>query len=322
MGAGLGGRLRDALGTALRGAGLRLPDQLAGALLSGGVAVLSCWLVAGALTAVGSPPVGAALSNSAVLSRVSGALPDRADVTRELLDTLRLPNEVVALVPATSAASPSAATVRAVAIDSSAPVVRIDATGCGTGSSDGSGFVAADGLVVTNAHVVAGSRMVTVTDSAGSHPATTVVYDPGGDVAVLRVADLATAPLTLRSTPVTNGTPAVVMGYPGGGPLTAEPAVVVQQIPVVGQRIGSSVPLVRSVYRIAGSVRPGNSGGPLLDTGGRVIGIVNARSLTDADTGYALTLGTARQDLARASDSSAAVATGTCTTNPTAVAAR
>lgn len=313
VGGGVGGRLGSLAGSALRRAGLRRPEQVAGAVLGAAAATAVCWVLAGALLAFGPAAAAAAVRSSAVLDVAATVLPERTDATRALVRALRVPSELTGLVPAGPTAGPPESTVSRVSRGAAGSVVAVTAAGCGTSTSEGSGFYAATGLVLTNAHVVAGQPAATVTDAAGTHRATVVGFDPVGDVAVLRVTGSHIRPLPMHATAVGNGSAAVVVGHPGGGPLRAVPAVVVQQLPVLDRRIGGAGLVTRAAYRIRAVVRPGNSGGPLLDTSGRVIGIVNARSLLDDDSGFALTLATARTDLAAAASAQTAVSTGGCT---------
>jgi S1-C subfamily serine protease len=150
--------------------------------------------------------------------------------------------------------------------------------------------VVAPHRVMTNAHVVAGSTGITVQlgGSGPAFPGRLVVYDPERDLAVIDVPALSTSPLPLGAE-LTAGTDAVVAGYPGNGPYSVAPARVRQVIDASGTDIYRKQTVLREVYSLRGIVRPGNSGGPLFDDSGRVVGVVFARSSVDANTGYALT---------------------------------
>ena len=143
---------------------------------------------------------------------------------------------------------------------------------------------------MTNAHVVAGTQHVDVylADSVRSYPATVVVFDPETDVAVLAVPDL-TAPALRLGPELRRGDDAVVAGFPGDGPLQATAARVRGRIRAVGEDIYGAGSVERDVYALRAEVRSGNSGGPLLDPQGRVVGLVFAASVDDPSTGYALT---------------------------------
>ena len=161
--------------------------------------------------------------------------------------------------------------------------------GCGE-EQEGSGFVVAHDLVVTNAHVVAGTNSITVVDAAGmAHTDVSVLlFDPEFDLAVLRVPGLPGPALSLDPNLVGRGAKAVVLGYPEGGPFAVDRAGVRSEILATGLDIYGEQPTVRAVYVVQAIVRPGNSGGPLVEPNGLVIGVVFSRSPTNFDIGYAL----------------------------------
>jgi S1-C subfamily serine protease len=164
---------------------------------------------------------------------------------------------------------------------------------------EGTGFVVAPERVMTNAHVVAGvsSPVVTVPDG-DTLEARVVVFDPRIDVAVLAVPGLDRPALTFRDD-LARGTDAAVVGYPDNGPLSTEPVRVRGEHALLGRDIYGDDTVNRDVISIRGTVRPGNSGGPLVADDGVVYGMVFAASLTDPETGYALAvseLGPALED--------------------------
>lgn len=191
-------------------------------------------------------------------------------------------------------------------------VVKIVGRGCG-GLVDGSGFVVGSNFVVTNAHVVAGITKQYVVDSNGTHSATTIWFDSKLDLAILRVSNLAGAPLPLSSDKVPDKTAAVVLGYPGGGSFTANPASVLDQFTATGRDIYGRGLSNRSVYELAAGIEPGNSGGPLVNATGEVIGVIFARSTSYENVGYALTMEPVISAISKASASNTPVSTGRCT---------
>jgi S1-C subfamily serine protease len=191
-------------------------------------------------------------------------------------------------------------------------VVKIVGQGCG-GVVDGSGFVAGSDLVITNAHVVAGIKRPYVNDKNGTHSASVIWFDSKLDLAILRTANLAGEPLVLREENVANNTAAAVLGYPGGGAFTANPARILDQFIANGRDIYGRGNSQRSVYEVGGTVKPGNSGGPVIDAEGKVIGVVFARSTTYNDVGYALTMDQVASALDSASAQNTTVGTGSCT---------
>jgi S1-C subfamily serine protease len=192
-----------------------------------------------------------------------------------------------------------------------ASTVKIVGFGCGQ-IQEGSGFVVAPGLVVTNAHVVAGIAGPMVQDASGSHPTSVVLFDPSYDLAVMRVQGLSERPLSLDPSQVARGVQAAVLGYPNGGPFTAVPAGVLAEFEAQGRDIYGQGLTLRNVYEIQSLVRPGNSGGPLVQPDGDVIGVVFSRSTTDGNIGYALTSPDVRSRVLLAESTSRQVGTGPC----------
>jgi S1-C subfamily serine protease len=158
-------------------------------------------------------------------------------------------------------------------------------TSCGLGVS-GSGWVAARGLVVTNAHVVAGQSDTTV-DSVDGPPlaARAVAFDSRNDVAVLRVTGLEAA--ALQQADPSAGSPAAVLGYPENGPLTARAARVGRTTAVLSVDAYGRGPVPRRITSFRGRVQQGNSGGPLIDSSGQVVGTVFAARV-EGGAGYAV----------------------------------
>lgn len=169
-----------------------------------------------------------------------------------------------------------------------ASTVKVVSSACDM-TMRGSGFSIAPGLVLTNAHVVAGDPRPFIENGPSRYPATTVAFDPGLDIAILRVPTLTTAPLQLVAGTVQPRTPATVLGYPYGGTLTSSPATILSRRDASGVDIYGKSPSTRDVYELRGAVRPGNSGGPLVAENGDVLGVVFAYSLDDPNLGFALT---------------------------------
>ena len=190
-------------------------------------------------------------------------------------------------------------------------VVQLVGPGCG-GEVDGSGVVIAPGIVVTNAHVVAGVRRPTVVDGAGQHEATVVLFDPDEDLAVLTVSKLKAPALATDLDTLAPGSRGAVVGYPGGGPLRSDDAVVVDSMTAVGQNIYGQGSVRRLVYQLSANIQPGNSGGPLITADGRVGGIVFAKSVNQDAVGYALVWKEVAAEVDAAKTLTAAVPTGAC----------
>jgi S1-C subfamily serine protease len=145
-----------------------------------------------------------------------------------------------------------------------------------------------DDLVITNAHVVAGTNEQTVQFAGVRTEATVVAFDPDLDVAVLRARGLQLEPLPILRGEAERGDVGAVLGYPGGGSLSAQGAAVRSVIEPVGRNIYGEGQIRRRVYEVQASIQQGNSGGPFVLASGRVAGLVFASSVTDDDVGYAI----------------------------------
>ncbi len=160
---------------------------------------------------------------------------------------------------------------------------------CGQNQT-GTGFVVSPGRVVTNAHVVAGvSQPVVEIPGGGAMPGRVVYFDTQHDLAVLAVDGLPSEPLALSSD-LPAGSPAAFAGYPHGGPFQSKPATVQDIATVLVPDIYGNNPSPEDVYRLAGDVQPGNSGGPLLTTDGQVAGVIFAKATTRSSLGFAITM--------------------------------
>ncbi len=188
--------------------------------------------------------------------------------------------------------------------------VKVEGRGCG-GVVFGSGFPVASGQVLTNAHVVAGTRGTTVVTPGGQQlRATVVLFDPGRDLAVLNVPGLRMRPLAMAD--AGRGTQGAAIGYPGGGPETVEPAVVDNGVRAEGRDIYGQSLVVRQIWVIEADVKPGNSGGPLVDRDGNVIGVIFAASTSQPGQAYALTDQEAQGDVQAAQGRTQPVSTQQC----------
>jgi S1-C subfamily serine protease len=165
-------------------------------------------------------------------------------------------------------------------------VVRVLGSACGLGV-EGSGWVVEPGVVITNAHVIAGEEDTTVTTSGGiSYDATPIHYDTANDLAILRFAGQAPA-LRVAAT-AGRGQPAAVLGYPNNGPYSAAAARFGETRDVISEDSYGRGPVRRSIASLRGSVRSGNSGGPLVDADGRVLGTVFATTTYGNPGGFAI----------------------------------
>lgn len=176
---------------------------------------------------------------------------------------------------------------------------------------DGTGFVVAPHVVMSAAHNVAGAATVTVEVGSRAYDANVVSYDPYEDIAILDVPGLPSPPLHFETEEAQPGSDAVLLGYPGGGDFAATPARIREVIELSGPDLYHSTTVSREVYTVRGTVRQGNSGGPLVDRHGDVLGVVFAAAVDDADVGFALTSSGVSAQMAKVANT-AAVATGEC----------
>ena len=300
----------------IRRARLAGVDAVVGAVVAVAFASLSVWLVAGMLASVPAPGVAGAIQSSAILRAADRVLPPAPSLfsrIQALLESTGLPPVFAGLEPRPAPRLPGAgaAEVQAALTRAGPSTVKVTAAGCGRVQS-GSGFVAAPGLVVTNAHVIAGIDRPIVESRAGRSGTTPVLFDPDLDVAVLRVDRLSGRPLAVLGSEVGRGARAAAIGYPGGGPLRAEPAVVLAQYDALGRDIYSRSLTRRPVYELQARVRPGNSGGPVIEPNGRVVGVVFSRSAAHPGIGFAITGPAVLQRVRAAQATTTRASTGPC----------
>ena len=321
----LGETLGVAVGRALRdrinGHRTRQLDSALGSVVQALAVLAVAWLVALPLTSSGFAEITAAVRRSAVLSAVDRVMPDfarrlPAELTR-LLDFSGFPDVLApfAATPITEVGPADPALLNSPVVraaEESVLKIRGQAPSCSR-ALEGTGFVVAPERVLTNAHVVAGTSSVEVdTLDDGAMEATVVSFDPGTDVAVLAVPGLDAPVLPFAPADAETGQDAIVLGYPLDGPYTAAAARVRERVQLRGPDIYSSRMVVRDVYTVRAVVRSGNSGGPLLDTRGRVLGVVFGAAVDDEDTGFVLTDDEVVDDVADAEDLSDEVSTGSC----------
>ncbi|AZA10178.1 MarP family serine protease [Corynebacterium pseudopelargi] len=153
----------------------------------------------------------------------------------------------------------------------------------------GSGFAVDNQHVITNAHVVAGTQTVSLDTVLGLKEAQVVYYNPEMDIAVLATEELDVPALQWAPEPAQTGDDAIVLGFPQSGPYTASPARINDRITISGPNIYAGGRVEREAYTVRGNIRQGNSGGPLVDANGNVLGVVFGASVDSSDIGYALT---------------------------------
>ena len=298
----------------------RALDAVGGALLSAAAVLVVVWALGVAVTGARLPPwVTGEVQNSRVLHRVNEVMPQRAvgalGSFNDLVGTSDFPRYLdrfvrerivdVGAPPPRIAQDPQ---VRAAA----ASVLKVRGENrCGQGV-EGSGFLYQPDRLMTNAHVVAGVDNPRVVLAAREVEASVVLYDPDLDVAVLAVPGLGGEPLDfdLSAGPPDAG---AVLGYPQDGPYDVQGARIRAEQRLRSPDIYGSGTVLREVFSLRSTIRPGNSGGPLVSPAGDVTGVVFAASVSDRSTGYALTADQVSQAAAQGITSSASVDTGDCT---------
>jgi S1-C subfamily serine protease len=264
---------------------LHLADGAGGAALIAAVALGLVWVFgAVALHAPGTAQLRLDVQRSLILRSLNGVLPPSGPIL-QALDRVDPAPSIIG--PAAPVAAPDPAIVEdPEVVGAESSVVRVLGTACGLGV-EGSGWVVGPGLVVTNAHVIAGEDDTTATTSGGaSLQATPVHYDPENDLALLRV-DAELPALALAPDP-SSGTAAAVLGYPENGPYAVAPARLGDTRDTISEDSYGRGPIRRSITSLRGTVRSGNSGGPLVDDRGRVLGTVFAATTTGTPGGFAV----------------------------------
>jgi S1-C subfamily serine protease len=273
-------------------------DNAFGSIVQGLVVFVVAWMIAVPLTVFnGLPGLQSAIGQSKVLSAVNAVMPTSVQKLpiglRNLFDVPGLPVVVnpFTQTPANEVSPPDTALQTSAIVQQVQPsVVKIKAQApqCSR-ALEGSGFVIAPHRVLTNAHVVAGTDDVKVVVGPGALQARVVYYDYDTDIAVLDVPELTARPLQLDPNPAPQGQDSIVLGYPLDGSYTASAARIRDEINLPGPNIYDDQTVHRDVYEIYAQVRSGNSGGPLIEPNGNVIGVVFGAAVDDSETGFALT---------------------------------
>jgi S1-C subfamily serine protease len=297
---------------------VRALDAVGGAALSMAAVLVVAWALGVAISGAKLPWASREVRSSAVLDRVNGVMPANA------VQALNSFNDVVGSSFFPRYLEPFA---RERIIDVGPPPGRVardpdvrraqqsvfkirGENSCSRGV-EGSGFLYGPDRVMTNAHVVAGVQRPTVLVGEDERPATVVYYNPDIDIAVLAV-DGTRGPFLRFDQAGRSNQAGAVLGYPQDGPYNVQAARIRGEQRLRSPDIYGDGTVVREVFSLRALVRPGNSGGPLVSSAGKVLGVIFAASVTDTDTGYALTsqqvAGAAAQGLTRSTD----VDTGAC----------
>ncbi|RJQ74142.1 serine protease [Pseudonocardiaceae bacterium YIM PH 21723] len=327
IGVWVGRRIRERID----GTGYLGIDNLLGALVQASAVVLVSWLIAVPLTSVGGlPGLIAPIKDSTLLSGVNDGMPSFAkgipndlrnrlgdsgfpDVlgpfTRTGIRSVDPVNEELRTSAAADAAKNTVFKIKGVAQSCFGSV--------GEGHQlEGTGFVIAPERLMTNAHVVAGTNQVGVQIQDGTWLTAKVVqYDPVADIAILLVPKLAAPPMFFDYSFLRSGSDVMALGYPGDGDYTISPLRLRERVTLVTSDIYSNGEYSRDTYMVRGTVIPGNSGGPMINSAGRVVGVVFGTDRNSGDTGFVMTAKTVQKKVSEAPFLNNPVATGECTGN-------
>jgi hypothetical protein len=304
--------LLESVGFHLRG---RLGERAQVLDGAGGAVLLACfalglaWIFgAVALQTPGARELRTDIQRSAILSELNARLPPSGPLLNALARFDPFPGITG---PEPGVGPPDARIARDPEVRAAGDsVVRVLGTACGLGVQ-GSGWVAGDGVVVTNAHVIAGQddTTVQVEGEGPEHDADAIWFDPDNDLAILRASGVGGVPaldLDVNAEPSTSG---AVLGFPGNGDYDVQPARLGRTETVSTQDAYGDGPVRRRVTSLRGNVRSGNSGGPMVDGRGRVLTTIFAASTSRRQTGFGVPDSIVRDALRRADER---VDTGPC----------
>jgi S1-C subfamily serine protease len=317
LGHGLGTMIGRKIRSVVRIKPLRAADRVVGGGVNVVVSALVMSMLAFSVGALGVPFVSQQLAESKVIRAIDVATPTPLKASMAQLRSAVIGEGIPTLLndfaQGQPVAIPDASTDTPALNQAADSVLKIAGTAfqCGQNQT-GTGFVVSPGRVVTNAHVVAGvTEPVVQIPGGGALPARVVYFDTRRDLAVLAVDNLRPAPIPLGSE-LPNGSPAAFAGYPHGGPFQSKPATVQDIATLLVPDIYGNNASPEEVYRLAGDVQPGNSGGPLLTTDGQVVGVIFAKATNDPSLGFAITMADLGPVAAQAPGLGNAVSPGEC----------
>ena len=298
---------------------VRALDAVGGAALSAAAVLVVAWALGVAVSGSRIGGITGPVRSSAVLAQVNEVMPEAAG---NLLDTFNdvvgttffprylepfSPEKIIEVQPGDNRILRDPDVVRA-----GESVLKIRGTNdCGRGV-EGSGFLYSENRLMTNAHVVAGVDDPEVVVGDDNVPATVIEYDPDLDIAVLEFDSGSIDVVPFTETPAQRRDDVAVLGYPEDGPFDVQAGRVRDEQRLRSPDIYGDGAVIREVYSLRALVRPGNSGGPVVSSAGEVVGVVFAASVTDEDTGYALTSAQVAEAAALGVTSADEVSTGDC----------
>ena len=297
---------------------IRAVDAVGGSLLSAVAVLLVAWALGVAVSGTRIGAITPMVRDSTILAKVDQTLPsDSGQVLQafnNVVGTTFFPRYLEPFAPerivAVKPGDKRMLTDPDVVVAQSSVVKVRGANGCGSGV-EGTGFFYAPGRLMTNAHVVAGVTRPEVEVGGSSLVASVVLYDEDLDIAVLALPDAGVPHLTL-DTEAESGDNVAVLGYPEDGPYDVQSGRIRAEQRLRSPDIYGDGTVIRQVYSLRALLRPGNSGGPIVTSAGEVAGLVFAASVSDQDTGYALTANQLTESAAQGVSTGSPVDTGTC----------
>ncbi|MGC4961124.1 MarP family serine protease [Gordonia sp. DT101] len=306
----------------IRSRGVRRVDSVIGLVLQVIAVLVAAWLLAIPLSSSTETQLSSAVRGSKVLGGVDVFAPQwLRDLPRDfsaLLDNSGLPQVIgpFGRTPVVNVGPPDPSVVQLPVVNQTRPsVMKIEGTAPSCRQAlEGSGFVVSPERVMTNAHVVAGTRRLTVSAPSGQQlPARVVLFDSSNDIAVLDVPGLTAPPLKFADKEASPGDDAIVLGYPEAGPFAVNPVRVREVINLSGPDIYRTGRILREVYTVRGQIRQGNSGGPMINSDGEVLGVVfGAAEDTTDQTGFVLTAKQVQSNFTDSENRSSRVSTESC----------
>jgi S1-C subfamily serine protease len=297
---------------------VRALDAVGGAALSAVAVLLVSWALGVAIAGAGLGGVSPMVRNSSVLAWVDGALPDSADgvlnAFNNVVGTTFFPRYLEPFAPEriVEVGPGPRRLLTDPDVEGAGPsVLKVRGTNdCGRGV-EGTGFVYSSGRLMTNAHVVAGVDAPEVEVNGSTVGAEVVYYNPDLDIAVLELDTSGGPSLAFdREAKARDGV--AILGYPQDGPYNVQPGRIRASQRLRSPNISGQGTVIREVFSLRGLVRPGNSGGPIVSSAGDVVGVVFAASVTDRETGYAITADQVGRSATLGISSNDPVSTGDC----------
>ena len=297
---------------------VRALDAVGGAALSAVAVLLVSWALGVAVAGAGLGGVSPMVRNSAVLGWVDHRLPDSADgvlnAFNNVVGTTFFPRYLEPFAPeriVEVGPGPQRLLTDPDVRDAAPAVLKVRGENdCGRGV-EGTGFVYSPGRMMTNAHVVAGVDSPEVEVNGSSEQAEVVYYNPDLDVAVLEL-DTSGVPTLEFDREAKQADGVAILGYPQDGPFNVQPGRIRAEQRLRSPNIYGDGTVLREVFSLRGLVRPGNSGGPIVSSAGDVVGVVFAASVTDRDTGYAITADQVARSATTGISNDSPVSTGDC----------